>query len=461
MEKKIKKKESVWVTRFAYGGGDASCNIVMGMISTILTLFYTDYIGIHPVKIGLIMLISRVLDGAATLIMGFVAEKTNTKYGKYRPWILWTSVPYAVSIILLFTVPHSTSFAQIVYIFVTYNLCTTILYNTMNVPYGSLAYVMTRDADERDMLSIVRMVMASIGRLLAVCGTLPLVKLWGDGQAAWVKATVIWAVAAILLQLICFKRCEERVVIPARENQRKVSLAASMKSVLGNRYFWSGACFQTIQYVLFAVTGTSLTYYCKYVFGNDSWLYSALYFVEIVILIIVMLICPAVIRRYGKRNVAITGIIFALAGQLVFLFNPASLPMLVMSCVVRGIGFAPMNSVLFAFIGEAVEYGQWKTHLRQESLIYATSTVVMKIGAGISAAMITGFLSVAGYISAATGNVQVAQPDSAIDMIVNIYKYGPIMVLVICLITLLVYKLDKKLPAIMEELSGREEHGEL
>ena len=102
------------------------------------------------------------------------------------------------------------------------------MYNAMNVPYGSLAYVLTRAAEERDLLSIVRMIMASAARLVTVCGTLPLVKVWGDGQDAWVKAAAIWA----------------------------------------------GACFQSMQTVLFVVMGTSLTYYCKYVFGNDSWMCS-------------------------------------------------------------------------------------------------------------------------------------------------------------------------------------------
>lgn len=328
---KTKSKKISWMTRLAYGGGDAACNIVMGMISTILTLFYTDYAGINPASVGIIMLVSRFLDGAATLGMGFVAERTQTKYGKYRPWLLWTALPYALSIILLFTIPQP---AKLAYVFITYNLCTTVMYNAMNVPYGSLAYVMTRESGEREKLSTVRMIMASAARLLTVCGTLPLVKLWGDGQNAWVQAAAIWAISAVILQLFCFKECRETETVSREE---KVPFITAMKAVLENKYFWVGACIQTMQYVLFAVTGTGLIYYCKYIFKNESELYSILYFAEISVLIFAMLLSPVFIRKWGKKNVCICGVLLTLAGHLVCMSWPQNLACVTASCIVRAI----------------------------------------------------------------------------------------------------------------------------
>lgn len=441
-----------WKTRIAYGGGDASCNIVMGMISTILTMFYTDYIGLSAATAGAIMLVSKFLDGAATLAMGFIAERTKSKYGKYRPWLLWTCVPYAVSIVLLFTVPKSTVFAKTVYVFVTYNLCTTVMYNAMNVPYGSLAYVLTRAAEERDLLSIVRMIMASAARLVTVCGTLPLVKVWGDGQDAWVKAAAIWAGAAALLQLFCFRECEEQTERQNGSDQGRTGLLSSIRNVLGNKYFWAGACFQSMQTVLFAVTGTSLTYYCKYVFGNDSWMYSVLYFIEMGSLIIAMMFCPLLVKRFGKRNTCLAGCAVAIAGHSLLMLFPGNLFCVAGSCLIRSVGFAPLNSVCFAFLGEAVEYGQWKTGQRQESLIYAASTVTLKISSGIAAWLMTVLLGTAGYVSAGAETILDVQPQSAVDMIIGIYKYGPVIVLVICFVTLLAHRLEKQMPRIMKEL---------
>lgn len=132
---------------------------------------------------------------------------------------------------------------------------------------------------------------------------------------------------------------------------------------------------------------------------------------------------------------------------------------MVFSCVIRGIGLAPLNSIVFGFLGDVVEYGQWKTHLRQESLIFAGSSVGMKVGAGLTSAVITGLLSFAGYISSTSGAVE--QPGSAIQMIINMYRFAPLGVWVSVIITLSLYKLDKMYPMIMQELAEREAKGEL
>ena len=156
---------------------------------------------------------------------------------------------------------------------------------------------------------------------------------------------------------------------------------------------------------------------------------------------------------------SLAGACLALAGQLVFCLNPTNFGFMVFSCVIRGIGLAPLNSIVFGFLGDVVEYGQWKTHLRQESLIFAGSSVGMKVGAGLTSAIITGLLSLAGYISSTSGAVE--QPGSAIQMIINIYRFAPLVVWVSVIITLSLYKLDKMYPMIMQELAEREAKGEL
>ena len=156
---------------------------------------------------------------------------------------------------------------------------------------------------------------------------------------------------------------------------------------------------------------------------------------------------------------SLAGACLALAGQIIFFLNPTSFAWMALSCVIRAIGLAPLNSIVFGLLGDVVEFGQWKTHLRQESLIFAGGSVGTKIGSGLASAGMTGLLSLAGYISSTTGTA--VQPQSAIDMIMNIYKLGPVIVWVVVIITLSLYKLDKKYPAIMEELAERELKGEL
>lgn len=448
-----------WGTRVAYGCGDTACNVVFGMISTLLTLFYTDYVGINAATVGLVMLLSRIFDGVSDAIMGIIVEKTNTRWGKSRPWLLWMCVPFAISAVLLFAVPQTKVSLQFLYMFVTYNFCNTVCYTAINLPYSSLSAMMTRISSERDMLSIVRMGLSPFGRILAVTCTMPVVKLFGDDQAAWVKTMAMWAAIALVLLLICFFKCEEKVEIEAKKNQKKVPVKSAIKALVCNQYFWAVVVLWTMQNGIYCITGTILPYYCKYIFGNDTWMYSTLYLTETLLIVAVTFCCPVLLKKFGKRNMSLAGIWLALIGQLVFFLNPTSFPWMVMSCIVRAVGLAPLNAVVFGFLGDVVEFGQWKTHIRQESLIFAGSSVGMKLGAGLSSAIITGLLSAAGYISSSAGAAM--QPQSAVDMIINIYKFGPLVVWVTVLITLTLYKLDKKYPAIMQELIERESRGEL
>ena len=448
-----------WPMRLSYAGGDVACNVVFGMVGTLLTLFYTDYVGINPATVGLIMLLSRVFDGASDMIMGIIVEKTNSKWGKSRPWILWMSVPYALSAILLFTVPHTMGMVQAIYIFVTYNFCTTVCYTAINLPYGSLSAMMTRVSSERDMLSVVRMGLSPLGKIVAVTFTTPLVKLFGNDQAAWVKTMSVWAVLALILLLICFANCKETVVIAGKEKAEKVPVKRGLKLLVTNQYFWAVLLLWMFQSVSFSVSGTILPYYCKYIFENDTWLYSTLYLVEILTMVVCIFLCAPLIKKFGKRNIALAGSCIALGGQLLFFLNPYSLTWMVMSCVARAVGLAPLNAVVFGMIGDVVEFGQWKTHVRQESLIFAGGSIGTKVGTGVASAAMTGLMSLAGYISTSTGAV--SQPESALNMIIQIYKIGPMIVAGGVLIVLLFYKLDEKYADIMKELIDREARGEL
>ena len=449
-QKKAGEKLS-WKTRLSYGCGDTACNVVYGMISTVLTLFYTDYVGVSPATVGLVMLLSRMFDGGSDVVMGLLVQKTNSKWGKSRPWVLWMSLPYTLTAVLLFTVPHSTNLVQFLYIFVTYNLCTTVCYTAINVPYGSLSAMMTRSSGERDMLSIVRMGMSPFGRILAVTCTLPLVKVFGDDQAAWIKTMTIWAVVAMILLLICFKNCEEKVVV--KQEEAKVQAGKTFKALFSNQYFWACLVLWMMQNVIYTVTGTILPYYCKYVFNNDT-LYSSLYLIETLVLVGVTFLSPALVKKFGKRNMSLIGVTFALVGHIAFFMNPSSFAWTLASCIIRGIGLAPLNSIIFGFLGDAVDFGHWKSGIRQESLVFAAGSVGAKVGGGLTSAIMTGLLSMAGYVSATNG-IQ-TQPQSAIDMIIEIYKFGPALVWLVIIIVLCFYKLDKKYPQIMKELNERE-----
>lgn len=450
-----------WGTRVAYGLGDTACNVVFGMITALLTLFYTDYCGISVVTVGMVMLISRIFDGSSDVIMGIIVNKTKSKWGKARPWILWMSVPYVLCAVAMFCVPHTSSTAiQFWYIFVTYNLCTTVCYTAINVPYGTLSTMMTRSSHERDLLSIVRMALSPVGKIIAVTFTMPVVKLFGDNQAAWIKTMSMWCAIALILLIICFVRCKETVNFEAaQQEQPKVPASRALKALLGNPYFWATLVLWTVTCVHTTIIGTDLPYYCKYVLGNDSWYYSVIYTAEIVTLIVGALLCPLLLQKFNKRDLSLIGCIIVVIAHAFIMVNPMSFQWVLAMTVIRSLGQAPLTSLVFGMMGDVVEYGQWKSHLRQESLIFGGGSLGFKIGTGITSAVMTAMLEGAGFLSSVTGGAM--QPTSAQHMISSIFKFGPIFVWAAAIIVLLFYKLDKIYPTIVKELAEREARGEM
>lgn len=467
-----------WPTRFAYASGDVACNIVFGMVGSVLTLFYTDYVGANPAIIGLIFLLTRIFDGVSDLIMGFIVERTKSRWGKARPWILWMSVPFSISAILLFTVPKTTETMMYVYIFVTYFFCNTICYTAINLPYGSLSSMMTRNAKERQSLSIVRMGMSPIGKIISVTFTLPLVtSVFGNNQMAWVITMSLWVIIGQILLLICFFKCKENVQIPVKNKKdiEKVPIVKGLKALVRNQYFWAVLILWMIQSVSFSISGTILPYYSKYIlsgnaanwsfnlFGmfpvDDASLYSVFFLTETITLVVCIFLCAPIVRKLGKRNTAFVGAIIAFLGQFPLTFMPDNVYIVLFTCFIRGVGLAPLNAVVFGMVGDAIEFGQWKTHVRQEGLVFAGGSIGTKVGAGLASAVMTGLLSMAGYLTSTSGFV--AQPESAIWMIGFIYFIGPLIIAGLAMIVLGFYRLDKKYDSIMIELADREAKGQL
>ncbi len=449
-----------WISRIAYGLSDTSCGVVCGMINTLLTMFYTDYAGVSFATVGLIMLISRFFDGTSDVIMGVIVSKTRTRWGNSRPWLLWMALPYVLSAVSLFTIPQTTETLQFWYIFITYNLCTTVCYTAINVPIGSLSAMMTRDSHERDLLSVVRMSLSPIGRLIAGTLTMPVVKFFGNDQAAWVKAMTMWCVIAFVLLIFSFCNCKEAVPLPEQaEVKPKGQFKKNLSALVCNPYFWATLILWSVTCIHATLVGTDLPYYCKYIFGNETWMYSSLYLAENIALIGGAIACPFLLKRFNKRDLSLAGCILAVVAQVLFLMRPESYTWALIITFVRGIGQAPLTAVVFGMMGDVIEYGQWRFHIRQESLIFAGGSVGYKVGTGLTSALISMLLTSVGYISSTTGGA--TQPQAAKEMIMAIYKYGPIIIWGVAVVVLIFYKLDKIYPQVMRDLAEREARGEM
>ncbi len=450
--KNTNKVEKISVfEKVAYGGGDLASNLILVLASTFATFFYTDALGLNPAIIGSIMMFSRFADGFTDIIMGFLMDKTKSKHGKARPWLLWLCLPIAIALVLMFAVPNLGDTGKYIYIAITYNLVTTFLYTMINIPYGALTALMSRDQDQRMVITAFRMFMAQVGALVINAGTLPFINAVGgsSNQRSWVIVSIVYAIIALILFYTCFAATKERVVVEANKEE-KIGLGKAFKAIMKNNYWLCIVGIWVAMILGASMSGVVGTYYAKYIIGNENLagIFAAAAGLPVIIL---MPFLVGFNRKYGKRNVAMYGSMLNIVGQLLILVNPTSATWIIVCSIIKGVGTSTMMSTIFAMVADTIEYGHWKTGIRVEGMLYSSTTFGAKVGGGVGAAVALGILGGAGY-----NGLEAVQNQAALDAISNLYLYAPIPFLFIVTFLFYMYKLDKIYPQVMEDLAARE-----
>lgn len=446
LTEKIKTSE-----KLAYGCGDLASNLVMVLTGTYMAFFYTDALGLNVGIVGTLLLISRFFDGLTDVFMGFIMDKTKSKHGKARAWLLWLAVPFGVCTGLMTMVPNMGMTGKYVYVFISYNVVTTLLYTGINIPYGALNSLMTRDQEERASINVFRMTMAQIGGLIINAFTMPLVNAVGGStkQSSWIIVSCLYGAGATILFLICFAKTKERVHVVS-EKDRSIGFGKTLKTMFKNDQ-WLIICGIWVVNILgMSLSMTVGLYYAKYTLMNESY-FGFLTVIQQGVSIIVMAGMMPFVKKYGKRNVALVGTLISLASQFMMLINPTSFAWLAFSNVVKGIGTAPLMATLFAMMADTIEYGQWKTGTRIEGTLYSATTFGAKVGGGVGMAVATTILGAVGYDGLAA-----VQTEAAMEAIKALYLYAPIIFAVILPLLYLGYKLDKIYPQVMEDLKKKE-----
>ena len=450
----IQKDRVTGFEKFAYGCGEISTNIVFTISTSLLVMFYTDVAHVSAAVIGMIIALSQVFNGVSDIMAGFIVDRTRSRFGRARVWMLRMSVPYAIAAILLMTVPQVGAFAQAIYIFITYNLMLTVVYTMFQLPFATTMTYMTRDQDERAKINIIRMAMSPIGNVLVTLVFTRILKVMPNGgmssQKNWIILTAIYAIGAAIMMLFCFVCVRERVEVHDDMDGEQIPLKKAIPALFRNKYFIMLFLF----FVFFAMyqtfAGTMATYYCKWIVGDTDIIgnvNTACYGITV----IATLLLGKVMHLLEKKQWCILGACFIIAGSLILLFNPTSVPLVTFGGLLRGIGMTPILGMIFTMIADAIEYGQWKTGLRTAGAIQSATTSGQKFGQGIGSALIGFIMESTGY----NGNLA-AQTELATQTIQNLFIYGVSVLGIIMIVILLFYKLDKEYPMIMRELLERE-----
>lgn len=431
-----KKSEIRFWERFSYGCGDLGCNIIYSAMSSFLLFYYTDYVHVSAGVIGTIMLLSRVFDGITDLIMGIIVDRTKSRFGKCRPWILRMAIPFALAGILLFTVPSGLgNTAKLAYIFITYNLVSSVIYTAINVPYATLNSLITQDQYERSVLSIFRMILATTGTLIITNLTLPLVEFFGNNLSAWTKTFAVFGILAVIVFMITFTGTKERVVPAKDTKQEKVPFVKGISLLFQNKYWMMITITLVLIFINYSLNGGAAVYYAKNILHNSDMV-GTMNLVANLVQIGVMFFTAFIIKKIGKRNMLIVGAVIYGLGFAMFGFVGTNMTGIMIACVLKGVGNAGISSCMFAIVSDTIEYGEWKTGYRTEGLINSASSFGFKVGNGLGSAILGWVIGAAG---AGTG--------SEITFI-----WIPAILCIGQVVVMWFYKLDKEYDGIVEAL---------
>lgn len=439
--------------KIGYGFGDAASSMFWKLFSMYLMFFYTDIFGISAVVVGTMFLVTRIWDAAFDPFVGILADRTETRWGKFRPYLLWMMIPFGIIGVITFTTPDLGPTGKIIYAYITYSLM-MMVYSMINVPYASLLGVMSSDGKERTSLATFRFIFAFGGSLLVLAAAEPLVGIFskmGGGlpnlQIGWQFAAAVFAVVAIIFFWFTFSWTRERIK-PVTE---KTSLRHDLKDLWVNRPWFillgAGICLIFWNSIR---DGAAIYYFKYYVQTQDAFqinsfnltiTLSSMYFVlgQAANIVGVVLAKP-VSDRMGKKGTFFTAMLFAAVFSVFFYFIDRSnvtlifvMQFLISLCA--GITFP----LLWSMYADAADYSEWKTQRRATGLIFSASSMSQKFGWTIGGALAGWLLGYYGF------QANVAQTETAQNGIRMMLSIFPAIGTVLAAGFMFIYPLNEKM----------------
>ncbi|HEY6915143.1 MAG TPA: MFS transporter, partial [Paludibacter sp.] len=398
---KLSFKEKV-----GYSLGDTASHFVWDMVGFWLLFFYTDVYGISAAAAGTIMLIARFWDMAIDPIIGVVSDRTNTRWGKFRPYILFGAVPYAILAILTFTTPDFGEVGKIIYAGATYVLLMTA-YAFINLPYSALGAVMTDDTYERAGLNTYRFIAGFSGQFIVTGLALTLANFFGHGNKAqgFQYTVFLFAALSLVFFFITFQTTKERVKPP---KEQKNSLKEDLKNLFANKAWRILAIVGIVSFIMFAMQNAAIAYYFKYYLGKEDnvQLFNV---IGTVALIVALPLSKPLAKRFGNKNVFIgSSLISGLFFILIYLARVQDIYTIYAFNIIAKMAYAPAVPLLWTMIADSADYGEWTTGRRATGLYFSAAVFAQKAGWGIGAAIAGWILTLSQFVP------NVTQTDTAI-----------------------------------------------
>lgn len=434
-----------WGKRIGYGIGDLGCNLVFSTMASYLMVFYTDVFGITAAAAGTMMLVTKFIDALTDTGMGLIVDRTHTKWGQGRPYFLLGAVPFAVFTFMTFFIPDLGSSGKLIWAYVTYCLLCTA-YTVVNIPLNTIVPRLTSDVHERDILVSTRMVCAMAGTAIVMSITAPLVEFFGRGNEArgYLVTMTIYGIAAMFIFFLTFASTKE--VVPPTVTQKHSSLKKDFKGLTGQA--WILFLLNLFYFSLYVVRSTTVIYYFKYNLGRTDWL-SLVGILGILSGLPMLLLLPALEKKFSKRNLMFFSVALYIAGDLLIFAGKNSAFCLLAGLVITGLGIYGIFGLTFAMQPDVIDYSEYKKNASVAGLIAAFQGFFVKGGMGLTSFIIGEFLKNGGYVANAV------QTEKALSYIEICFIWIPVVLCILIAVLTYFYKLDGIRAEMTQELEAR------
>lgn len=426
------KRYLKWYNKLGYGSGDLAGNMVYAFLSSFVMLYLTNTVGLNPGIIGTLIMVSKLFDGVSDIFFGTMIDKTKSKLGKARPWMLYAYIGCAVTLVANFAIPASLGrTAQYAWFFIAYTMLNAVFFTANNIAYASLVTFCTRNSKERVEMGSFRFIFAFSTSLIIQSVTVQFVRALGNGASAWKTVAIIYAVIGLIVNTISvfsIKELPEEELTKDKDQEEKYSLIEAAKLLVSNKYYLMICGTYVCQQIYTAMLNMGI-YYMIYILKNED-LYSVFSWAINIPVIIAMCITPMLVERMkGLYRMNLAGYILGTAGRVgvIIAGYMGSVPLMIVFTAVAALGMAPWQGDMGAVVASCSEY-TWLTKGKHiDGTMYSCTSFGTKIGGGIGVALCGWLLDISGFVKTSA-----VQPTSCINMLHVMYLWIP-MLLSLCI----------------------------
>ena len=426
------KKYLKWYHKVGYGSGDIAGNCVYALLTAFMMIYLTDTIGLSMGIVSTLIALSKVFDGVSDFFFGRMIDKTHTKMGKARPWMLWPYIGCAITLVACFSIPTAWGqTAQYIFFFLSYTLLNAVFFTANNIAYASLTALITKNTSERVQIGSFRFIFAFGTKIIIEAVTISAVAFLGGGVMGWRLIAIIYAILGLItntLSVLSVKELPEEdkqkeVVGERLQPENKLTFLQSFKVLLKNKYYVIIVSSYILTQLYASVIGMG-TYYAKYILGNEG-LFSDISLAINITMVVALTVLPFVIKKMGGMyKLNIWGYVIAALGRVGVMVAAymGSLPLMIAFTAVSTIGIAPLQGDLNALIACCSEHTTLTTGHKLEGMMYSCSSLGIKIGGALGTAICGWLLDAAGYVENAA-----VQTTATVNMLNFLYLWMPVI----------------------------------